>query len=119
MMRIARAICLSLAVIAIPSTYVPAIAAGTTCEGLATLSLPQATITAAQTVSAGSFQPPTPARGAAAAATTQLYAKLPSFCRVSATLTPSSDSDIKIEVWLPMATGWNGKLQAVGNGGWA
>jgi feruloyl esterase len=37
---------------------------------------------------------------------------------VQATLTPSSDSDIKIEVWLPSA-GWNRKLQAVGNGGWA
>ena len=34
-----------------------------------------------------------------------------------ATLRPSSDSDIKIEVWLP-ASGWNGKLLAVGNGGW-
>ena len=37
---------------------------------------------------------------------------------MAATLTPSSDSDIKIEVWLPTA-GWNGKFQAVGNGGWA
>jgi len=43
---------------------------------------------------------------------------LPAFCRVAATLTPTSDSDIKIEVWLP-ASGWNGKFQAVGNGGWA
>ena len=32
--------------------------------------------------------------------------------------TPSTDSDIKVEVWLP-AAGWNGKFQAVGNGGWA
>ena len=44
-------------------------------------------------------------------------ADLPAFCRVAATLTPTRESDIKIEVWLPMA-GWNGKLQAVGNGGW-
>jgi feruloyl esterase len=43
-------------------------------------------------------------------------ADLPAFCRVAATLTPTKESDIKIEVWLPMA-GWNGKLQAVGNGG--
>src|SRR5439155_105962 len=43
---------------------------------------------------------------------------LPAFCRVAATLTPTSDSEIKVEVWLP-ASGWNGKLQAVGNGGWA
>src|SRR5256886_10665453 len=31
---------------------------------------------------------------------------------------PTSDSDIKIEVWMP-ATDWNGKFQAVGNGGWS
>jgi len=46
------------------------------------------------------------------------YANVPAFCRVSATLTPSSDSDVKAEVWLP-ASGWNGKYQAVGGGGWA
>ena len=46
------------------------------------------------------------------------YKALPEFCRVAATLTPSSDSDIKVEVWLPAAN-WNGKFQAVGNGGWA
>ena len=43
---------------------------------------------------------------------------LPAHCRIAATLAPSSDSDIKIEVWLP-SEGWNGKYQAVGNGGWA
>ena len=42
---------------------------------------------------------------------------LPAFCRVSLTLAPTSDSDIKSEVWLPLA-GWNGKFQQVGNGGW-
>ena len=31
----------------------------------------------------------------------RLHDALPAFCRVAATLTPSSDSDIKIEVWLP------------------
>ncbi len=46
------------------------------------------------------------------------FASLPEFCRVAATLRPSPDSDIKIEVWMP-ASGWNGKFQAVGNGGWA
>jgi feruloyl esterase len=34
---------------------------------------------------------------------------------VTATLTPTRDSDIKIELWMP-ATGWNGKYEAVGNG---
>ena len=46
------------------------------------------------------------------------FQNLPAFCRVAATLTPSSDSEIKIEVWLP-ETGWNGNLQSVGNGAWA
>jgi hypothetical protein len=46
------------------------------------------------------------------------FEDLPDFCRVAATLTPSSDSDIKIEVWLP-SSGWNGKYMGVGNGGWA
>jgi tannase/feruloyl esterase len=32
---------------------------------------------------------------------------------------PTSDSEIKIEVWLPQSTAWNGKLMAVGNGGQA
>jgi len=44
-------------------------------------------------------------------------ASVPSFCRVRATLRPSADSDIKIEVWLPEQ--WNTKLLAVGNGGWS
>lgn len=43
---------------------------------------------------------------------------LPAFCRVTATLRPTPDSDIKIEVWLPESH-WNGRLEAVGNGGLA
>ncbi len=40
------------------------------------------------------------------------------FCRVAATLKPSGDSNIKIEVWLPV-TGWNGKMMGAGDFGWA
>jgi feruloyl esterase len=47
-----------------------------------------------------------------------VFKTLPAFCRVAVTLTPTSDSDIKSEIWLPM-TGWNGKFQVDGNGGWA
>ncbi|HLH41487.1 MAG TPA: tannase/feruloyl esterase family alpha/beta hydrolase, partial [Bryobacteraceae bacterium] len=43
---------------------------------------------------------------------------LPAFCRVALTLTPSSDSHIEMELWLP-AENWNNKFEAVGNGGWA
>jgi feruloyl esterase len=46
------------------------------------------------------------------------WKQLPDFCRVAAVLTPSKDSKINIEVWLP-SEGWNGKYRAVGNGGWA
>jgi feruloyl esterase len=83
------------------------------CEALSSLALPNTTVTAAQTVAAGAFV--APGRGGPQPSP---YATLPGFCRVAATLRPSSDSDIKIEVWLP-ASGWNGKFQAVGNGGWA
>lgn len=87
----------------------PAFAAS--CESLLSFSLSDAKVTVAQVVSAGAFTPPTGGRAAE-------YGSLPAFCRVAATLTPSSDSDIKVEVWLPV-TGWNGRFQAVGNGGWA
>jgi feruloyl esterase len=40
------------------------------------------------------------------------------FCRVAATLKPSGDSNIKIEVWLP-TQGWNGKMMGAGDFGWA
>jgi feruloyl esterase len=83
------------------------------CERLATsLKLPTTTVTSAQAVPAGRFVPP----GANAAAL-QAAAALPAFCRVSLTLAPTTDSDIKSEVWLPLS-GWNGKFQVVGNGGW-
>ena len=89
------------------------------CDSLARLALDNAKITVAQDVAAGAFTPPGPARqGGAAPQQPRAFAALPAFCRVAATLTPSSDSDIKIEVWLP-ASRWNGKFQAVGNGGWA
>jgi len=100
----------TLALIILFAAY-PAIAA-TPCEQLATLELPNAKIDSATMVAAGAFTPP----GATTTAA-NTYANLPAFCRITATLTPSSDSDIKAEIWLP--TGWNGKFQAVGNGGWA
>ena len=74
------------------------------------LSLKNATITSAQTVAAGAFNPG--GKGV------DQYKPLPAFCRISATLRPVADSEIKIEVWLP-ASNWNGSLQSVGNGAWA
>ncbi len=42
----------------------------------------------------------------------------PAYCRVKGTATPSSDSKIGFEVWLPLS-GWNGELLQLGNGGLA
>ena len=91
-------------------------------SSLSTLSLPNTTVTLAQPVAAGAFTPPAgeecpagPAVAAGAAAG-RSSPTCPAFCRVQATLKPSSDSDIKMELWLP-AAGWNGKFRGTGNGG--
>jgi feruloyl esterase len=92
-------------------------AAGQTCESLASLALPNTTITLAWAVDAGAFTIPIPTgRPPVRPTLAQAASGLPAFCRVAATLKPSTDSDIKIEVWMP-ASGWNGKFMAVGNGG--
>ena len=96
--------------------FLAAMLAPATCESLKSLSLENTTITMAQFVAAGEFSLPATGRGAAQQ--NNAFKQLPAFCRVAATLKPSSDSDIKIEVWLP-ASNWNNKYQAVGNGGWA
>jgi len=62
-------------------------------------------------VAAGEFVPP-PGMPVPSAKT------LPAFCRVQATIKPARDSEIKIEVWMPLA-GWNGKYRGLGNGGFA
>jgi feruloyl esterase len=63
--------------------------AAASCESLLSLKLPGATITLAKVEGES--------------------------CQVAATLKPSSDSDIKMEIWMPVSN-WNGKYQAVGNG---
>jgi feruloyl esterase len=78
------------------------------CESLAGLSLPHGKVTVAVGVLAGDLSGLTP----------KPLEKLPAFCRVAATLMPSSDSNTRIEVWMPVA-GWNGKYEGTGNGGYA
>jgi feruloyl esterase len=105
----------------------PADAAGTggspaACSALAKAALPAATITSVESVGVGEYQMPQTAQsffsrpGMNVAGRTTSEPN-PAFCRVAATLKPSSDSDIRIEVWLPQ-TGWNGKLLTAGNFGW-
>ena len=84
------------------------------CENLKSLKLKDAQITRAETVNPGAANLVDSVPPAMAAR----FKSLPAFCRVSVGAHPSSDSDIKIEVWMP-ATGWNGKFQAQGNGGFA
>jgi feruloyl esterase len=115
---------------------------GTSCEALAKLKLPNAEVTGATLVDKGAFTPPpnpmmqqmAQAPGAQAAnqgagglggpggpgggagGRNAVYKTLPSFCRFTASLHPTSDSDIKIEVWLPIE-GWTGRVAEYGNGG--
>ena len=86
------------------------------CEKLGGAKIPGTTITLAQNIAAGTFAgPPAPFSEIDVSA---FYKSLPAFCRVVAEAKPTADSDIKLEVWLP-ASGWNGKLEGIGNGGFA
>ena len=131
-MRLARAtfiaitVAVLLAIVTVqrPVSAAP-LAASTPCESLSSVALPRATINSAEPVAAGAFVAPNAGRGGAGGRAgrgggppVNPYANVPAFCRVMATLTPSPDSSIKAEVWLP-ASGWNGKYEAVGGGGWA
>jgi feruloyl esterase len=69
------------------------------------LALPDTTITAAQLIPAGTYTAPDG----------EVFNNLPAFCRIAATLTPTSDSDINIELWMPFSN-WNGEFAGTGNG---
>jgi feruloyl esterase len=80
-------------------TRVIHLSAATSCEALIAQHLDRAVVANAETVPANA--PP--------------FYVARSFCRVQITLTPTADSDIRAEVWLPIGH-WNGKFEAVGNG---
>ena len=71
---------------------------GDSCAGLAALRIPDVRVTRATFMPAGPFTPP----GARSALT------LPAFCRVEAVATPTPDSVINFEVWMPSAAAWSG-----------
>lgn len=83
------------------------------CQDLNALSLPGVTITTAEFIPAGPLKLPANAPAFPSAPSMSM----PSHCRVSAVLHPSSDSHIEMELWLPKE--WNGNFQGVGNGGFA
>ena len=96
------------AAIAVPSAF------AANCEALSGTKLANTTITEAKSVGAGAFMP----AGGLGRGGNNPYAALPAFCEVHGLIKPSPTSAINFEVWLP-ASGWNGKLQTVGNGGLA
>jgi len=82
------------------------------CEAVANAALPEGEVTGVVPVPAGMFE--LTVRG-----NPVQYTDLPAFCRVSATLHPSPESNVNIELWLPAGEAWNGRYVAVGNGGFA
>jgi feruloyl esterase len=79
------------------------------CHAIANIQLDGVTITAAASMETGSFTPPEE---------TSAVVDLPPFCRIAATLRPTPDSNIKIELWMPEKN-WNGRFLGTGNGGGA
>ncbi|EGY00149.1 hypothetical protein AZA_89723 [Nitrospirillum viridazoti Y2] len=78
------------------------------CEALTQLRLKDTTVDSAAMVEKGAGAPP----GLRDAST------LPAFCRVVAHVRSAPDSDIGVEVWLPVGT-WAGVFHGNGNGGFA
>ena len=109
-LRIALSVCsVAIATLAL----LPTVAFGQrSCEGLANLALTNATISSATSIAAGGYKPPS---GPGLPAPDK---PLPAFCRVAGIAKPTSDSEIRFEVWMPTSD-WNGKFEQVGNGGFA
>jgi feruloyl esterase len=82
------------------------------CESasLAALTLENAQVATVTPVAAGDYTPP----GRSSPIT-----NLPAFCRVTGSATPTPDSLINFELWVPSADTWNGKLVTTGNGGYS
>lgn len=89
--------------------------AATTCEGLIHLSLPRGQVTTAQTITGGTFNTPPGCATGSTGCTTNTG--LPQFCRVAGTATPTNDSIINFEVWIPTDRSFNGKYEQLGCGG--
>jgi feruloyl esterase len=107
--RRAVTLVLSLAPLTLISLAAAQAAATTPCASatFSGLGLANTVIASAAPVPAGPFVPPN--------ATSSV--NVPAFCRVQGVATPTSDSVIHFEVWMP-AAGWNGKFDGAGNGGY-
>ena len=104
----------AIASVAIAIASIAVFVRASTCEQVSQLHLPNTQIESAEVIPAGHLRlKPGPSLG-----DPEVLKNLPQFCRVLADIRPTRDSNIKIEVWLPIS-GWNGKFEGVGNGGWA
>jgi feruloyl esterase len=83
------------------------------CESLRTVPFEHTIVTAAAIVPAGTFAPRLTS-GVQPPST--VFASLPEFCRVEGISSPTTDSRIEFEIWLPTSR-WNGRYMGVGNGG--
>src|SRR5258708_16951535 len=88
-----------LCVLALGLAEAPGVLEARPCESLLKLASPTVSITGAIAVETGTFTP---------AGSPDALSHLPRFCRVSVQLSPTADSDIGAEIWLP-ASRWNGK----------
>jgi len=83
------------------------------CESLTALRLDRASVTSAAMLDAAPLKPPPNAFFQLPPTT------VPAHCEVKGTARPSTDSEIRFELWLPLPAAWNGKYLQRGNGGWA
>jgi hypothetical protein len=80
------------------------------CQSLQSFSFPNTTINGVASMPGGPY---------VAADTWHLaFANLPPWCQVTATIAPTPDSSIGVQVWLPMQR-YNGRYLGTGNGGYA
>jgi len=107
MTQMAKMIFVAAATVLCASSLCAAAQAGA-CEDLANLKLADTTIKSAQAVPAGDFAPTPKAT----------YHDMPAFCRVTAEVKDAPDSDINVEIWLPLEN-WKGVFHGTGNGGYA
>jgi feruloyl esterase len=84
------------------------------CESIASVAGPDTRITGVERIAPGAFKMTAPP----AVPVPHDFSKMPAFCRVTATVSPVAESEIKMELWMPL-TGWNGKFVGVGNGGFS
>lgn len=84
----------------------PHTAAAASCASLAGTTVPNTTITTAQSIPAGTYT----------AADGTVLPNMPAFCRLAGFVSTVPGEHVGIEVWLPTST-WNGRFEGVGNGG--